>query len=51
MIKFQAHLYKASKDKDGEITLVLKVPRSDGLLALNIPDNEIFTVEITKEEK
>lgn len=49
MIRFLAHLYKASKDKDGEITLILKVPKSDGVLALNLPDNEVFTVTITKD--
>ena len=50
MIKFRAHLHKATKDKDGEITLVLKVPKIDGVVALNLPDNEILTITIEKGE-
>ena len=37
MIVFMAHKHKSSEDKEGELTLILKVPQSHAKLAQDIP--------------
>ena len=48
-IKFQAHLWRVSKDHQGEITLVLKVPQIYQHNVVNLPEEKTFWVSIEGE--
>lgn len=50
-IKFLASLWSVKKDRDGEVTLVLKVPKSDQHYVMNLPEETAFCVSITNTEK
>ena len=43
-IKISAGLYKLTKDNEGEITLVFKIPQTDANKSLEIP--ELKTLEL-----
>lgn len=49
-IRFEAHLHSVKKDKDGEVTLVLKVPQIYQLNVINLPEQTVFWVEISGEK-
>lgn len=50
-IKFTASLWSVKKDSDGEVTLVLKIPKSDQHYVMNLPEGEAFTMIVTKAEE
>lgn len=43
-IKIEGHLHRVSKDHDGEITLVLKVPSKHKNFAMNLPEQTTFDI-------
>jgi len=48
-MKFLAHLHRISKDSEGEVTIVFKVPATDAHKAMEIPTEEILQITIEKE--
>ena len=46
VIKFEAHLWKVTKDAEGEITLTLKVPQIYQHNVINLPEQKTFRVTI-----
>ena len=51
-MKFRAILWKRLEDREGEITLVLKVPLSDAKEAKEIPTQKVIDIvaKISEEE-
>ena len=48
-ICFEAHLWSVKKDRDGEVTLVLKIPQIYQHNVMNLPEEKVFKVEISSE--
>lgn len=48
-ITFEATLWSVKKDRDGEVTLVLKVPQIYQHNVINLPEERSFRVEISGE--
>jgi hypothetical protein len=44
-IKIVGHLWRVSKDHDGEVTIVIKVPSMYKNFAMNLPENTSFEIE------
>ena len=43
-VKVVGSLHKVSKDSDGEVTLVLKVPSTYKNIAMNLPEHTSFDI-------
>ena len=50
MITFFASKFKISVDREGEAKLVLIIPQSDAIHALEIPTEKLLKVTVTVEE-
>lgn len=46
-IKFTASLWKVSRDHDGEVTLIMRVPEAEAIKVIAIPTKVSFNVNIT----
>ena len=48
-MNFKSYLYKASKDKEGEVTLVFKVSKTEANGTMDIPVEEVLDLTVEKE--
>jgi hypothetical protein len=50
-IKFNAQLWKVTRDQDDEVTIVLKVPASDAVKVIALPTQECLVIDVSREEE
>ena len=47
-MKVNATLWNLKKDHEGEVTLSVKIPSSDGKFAMTIPEDKNLVLDITE---
>jgi len=42
----QGHLYRISKDRDGEVKVTFCIPKTEAVAAMNIPEEARLTIAV-----